>query len=150
MDVGCAQQFVQHEHRIVCDEEHHGVLADVVHHRDARDVQCNEQSADAAERGHRIDGNCPPLAGPLVRTHRVFAVMADVQPGEDGDEQDGDDDGVPTFQTLHDPTPHTSEEEEEDAEENEPDVYEFEDVDPEIFRDPTLMVKWLRKHGSGD
>ena len=43
-----------------------------------------------------------------------------------------------------------SEEEEEDAEENEPDVYEFEDVDPEIFRDPTLMVKWLRKHGSGD
>ena len=40
--------------------------------------------------------------------------------------------------------------EEEDAEENEPDVYEFEDVDPEIFRDPTLMVKWLRKHGSGD
>jgi len=26
------------------------------------------------------------------------------------------------------------------------DKYEFEDVDPEIFRDPTLMVKWLQKH----
>lgn len=40
--------------------------------------------------------------------------------------------------------------EEKDSEESEPDVYEFEDVDPEIFRDPTLMVKWLRKHGSGN
>ncbi len=39
---------------------------------------------------------------------------------------------------------------EKDSEESEPDVYEFEDVDPEIFRDPTLMVKWLRKHGSGN
>ena len=25
------------------------------------------------------------------------------------------------------------------------DFYEFDDVDPEIFRDPTLMVKWLKK-----
>lgn len=26
------------------------------------------------------------------------------------------------------------------------DEYEYEDVDPEIFRDPTLMVKWLNRH----
>lgn len=26
------------------------------------------------------------------------------------------------------------------------DEYEFNDVDPEIFRDPTLMVKWLKKN----
>jgi len=26
--------------------------------------------------------------------------------------------------------------------------YEFDDVDPEIFRDPTLMVKWIEKHSS--
>lgn len=26
------------------------------------------------------------------------------------------------------------------------DEYEFDEVDPEIFRDPTLMVKWLNKH----
>ena len=32
------------------------------------------------------------------------------------------------------------------AEDSEPDWYEYEDVDPEIFRDPTLMVKWLKKH----
>ena len=28
---------------------------------------------------------------------------------------------------------------------DERDEYEFDDVDPEIFRDPTLMVKWLKK-----
>lgn len=32
-----------------------------------------------------------------------------------------------------------------DEEEEEKDFYEFDDVDPEIFRDPTLMVKWLNK-----
>ena len=37
-------------------------------------------------------------------------------------------------------------EETEESEESEPDFYEYEDVDPEIFRDPTLMVKWLNKH----
>lgn len=37
-------------------------------------------------------------------------------------------------------------EETEESEESEPDFYEYEDVDPEIFRDPTLMVKWLKKH----
>lgn len=26
------------------------------------------------------------------------------------------------------------------------DEYEFNDVDPEIFRDPTRMVKWLKKN----
>ena len=30
-----------------------------------------------------------------------------------------------------------------DAEDTEMDEYEFDDIDPEIFRDPTLMVKWL-------
>ena len=39
---------------------------------------------------------------------------------------------------------------EEEIEEEESDTYEFDDVDPEIFRDPTLMVKWLNKHSSGD
>lgn len=29
----------------------------------------------------------------------------------------------------------------------EKDEYEFDDVDPEIFLDPTLMVKWLEKNG---
>ena len=36
----------------------------------------------------------------------------------------------------------TFDESDEDAEK---DFYEFDDVDPEIFRDPTLMVKWLNK-----
>ena len=26
------------------------------------------------------------------------------------------------------------------------DEYEFNDVDPEVFRDPTRMVKWLKKN----
>ena len=26
------------------------------------------------------------------------------------------------------------------------DEYEFDDIDPEIFRDPLLMVKWLNRH----
>ena len=40
---------------------------------------------------------------------------------------------------------------EEDEERDDPedaddtDKYEFDDVDPEIFRDPTLMVKWLKR-----
>lgn len=33
----------------------------------------------------------------------------------------------------------------EDSESEEKDKYEYDDVDPEIFRDPTLMVKWLNK-----
>lgn len=33
----------------------------------------------------------------------------------------------------------------ENAEAAEQDAYEFDEVDPEIFRDPTLMVKWLNK-----
>ena len=33
----------------------------------------------------------------------------------------------------------------EDSENDERDEYEFDDVDPEIFRDPTLMVKWLNR-----
>ena len=35
---------------------------------------------------------------------------------------------------------------EDESEEASLDEYEFEDVDPEIFRDPSLMVKWLNKH----
>lgn len=34
----------------------------------------------------------------------------------------------------------------EDADNTESDEYEFDDVDPEIFRDPLLMVKWLNHH----
>lgn len=33
-----------------------------------------------------------------------------------------------------------------DSEDEVSDIYEFKDVDPEIFRDPTLMLKWLYKH----
>ena len=33
----------------------------------------------------------------------------------------------------------------ESVEDTEKDYYEFDDFDPEIFRDPTLMVKWLKK-----
>jgi len=33
-----------------------------------------------------------------------------------------------------------------DGEDVEKDIYEFDDVDPEIFRDPTLMVKWLKRN----
>lgn len=36
--------------------------------------------------------------------------------------------------------------EDEDEEEESQDEYEFEDYDQEIFHDPELMVKWLRKH----
>ena len=46
------------------------------------------------------------------------------------DDYDYDDDG------FYDP----------DSEDKVSDKYEFEDVDPEIFRDPTLMLKWLYKH----
>jgi hypothetical protein len=35
---------------------------------------------------------------------------------------------------------------EEEAREVSRDEYEFNDVNPDIFRDPTLMVKWLNKH----
>lgn len=34
---------------------------------------------------------------------------------------------------------------EEEFQDDEHDEYEFDDVDPEIFRDPTLMVKWLNR-----
>ena len=34
----------------------------------------------------------------------------------------------------------------EDADNTELDEYEFDDVDPEIFRDPSLMVKWINRH----
>lgn len=34
----------------------------------------------------------------------------------------------------------------EDAESENKDEYEFDDIDPEIFRDPLLMVKWLNRH----
>lgn len=34
----------------------------------------------------------------------------------------------------------------EDAESENKDEYEFDDIDPEIFRDPLLMEKWLNRH----
>ncbi len=34
----------------------------------------------------------------------------------------------------------------EDSDNEERDEYEFDDVDPEIFRDPTKLVKWLNKN----
>lgn len=34
---------------------------------------------------------------------------------------------------------------EDDVDEDEHDEYEFDEVDPEIFKDPTLLVKWLNK-----
>lgn len=34
----------------------------------------------------------------------------------------------------------------EDTDDSESDEYEYDDVDPNIFLDPTLMVKWLKKH----
>ena len=36
----------------------------------------------------------------------------------------------------------------EDSGNEERDEYEFDDVDPEIFRDPTKLVKWLNKNSS--
>ena len=51
--------------------------------------------------------------------------------GEDDDEDENDDDDFGDEDTF---------------EEEKSDIYEFDDVDPEIFRDPTLMVKWLNKH----
>lgn len=36
----------------------------------------------------------------------------------------------------------------EDYDSDEHDEYEFENLDPELFRDPTLMVKWLQKENS--
>ena len=79
----------------------------------------------------------------------LFEDLSDDDADDDDDEDDADDED---FDEDDDDAESEDDEfaEEEDAEENEPDVYEFEDVDPEIFRDPTLMVKWLRKHGSGD
>ena len=50
--------------------------------------------------------------------------------GEDGDEDEDDSDDFG---------------DEDSSEEEKLDIYEFDDVDPEIFRDPTLMVKWLNK-----
>lgn len=37
-----------------------------------------------------------------------------------------------------------------DIDESERDVYEFDDVDPDIFCDPTLMVKWLAKQDGNE
>ena len=50
--------------------------------------------------------------------------------GEDGDEDEEDSDDFG---------------DEDSSEEEKLDIYEFDDVAPEIFRDPTLMVKWLNK-----
>ena len=41
---------------------------------------------------------------------------------------------------------HDEIEENDSVDNDEEDIYEFEDYDPEIFRDPTLMVKWLNKN----
>jgi len=35
-----------------------------------------------------------------------------------------------------------------ETQDGQPDEYEYDDVDPEIFRDPVLMVKWLEKNNS--
>ena len=52
--------------------------------------------------------------------------------GEDGDEDEDEDDSDDFG-------------DEDSSEEEKLDIYEFDDVAPEIFRDPTLMVKWLNK-----
>ena len=36
------------------------------------------------------------------------------------------------------------------SDELEQDIYEFDDVDQEIFQDPTLMIKWLKKQEGSD
>jgi uncharacterized UPF0160 family protein len=91
------------------------------------------QGIDASDNGAIPKLDYPAYNMSLSQTIAVFNPTWDSD--EDDDDAESEDDEFA---------------EEEDAEENEPDVYEFEDVDPEIFRDPTLMVKWLRKHGSGD
>ena len=58
-------------------------------------------------------------------------------------DMDDEDNGNPFGEELEDPDEDF--EDEEYREDNVLDEYEFDDVDPEIFEDPTLMVKWLEK-----
>lgn len=60
---------------------------------------------------------------------------------------DEDDDDNPFGEEIEDTDAELDEDDEyHEGEEEEVDEYEFEDVDPEIFRDPTLMVKWIEKN----
>ena len=59
-----------------------------------------------------------------------------------------DDDNGNPFNEEIEPEDNLDEEDEfleEETDQNNFDTYEFDDVDPEIFKDPTLMVKWLKK-----
>ena len=49
--------------------------------------------------------------------------------GEDSEEDDFDEDEL--FDVEQEDVDH--------------DEYEFDNVDPEVFKDPTLLVKWLKK-----
>lgn len=58
-----------------------------------------------------------------------------------------DDDDSPFDEEIESENEYRDEDEffDEEAEETERDIYEFDDVDPEIFRDPAIMVKWLNR-----
>lgn len=56
-----------------------------------------------------------------------------------------DEDDNPFGEDIEQEDDDLNEDELYDAKESERDEYEFDDVDPEVFRDPTLMVKWLNR-----
>lgn len=56
-----------------------------------------------------------------------------------------DEDDNPFGEEIEQEDDELDEDELYDEEGSERDEYEFDDVDPEIFRDPTLMVKWLNR-----
>ena len=62
------------------------------------------------------------------------------------DEDDEIDDLFGTELEIDDETLDADESTDKKTEETIKDEYEFNDVDPEIFRDPTLLVKWLGKN----
>ena len=60
-------------------------------------------------------------------------------------EMDDDSESESPFGEEAEPEGDLDEDEFFDEESGEKDEHEFGDVDPEIFRDPTLLVKWLNK-----
>lgn len=85
--------------------------------------------SDYVEYGTRISATRVDLSAEL---DMLLLELDDEDDNPFGEEMDSDDSYGP------------DEYQDETAEDNH-DEYEFDDVDPEIFRDPTLMVKWLNK-----
>ena len=117
-DIGRTCHLVEHQNGVVCHEEDHGVFADIPQHRDAWDIQAEQDARESAESQGDVGDDDIVIARPEVIDHRVVATIGAIQIDEHCHDDARHAKGNVLAHLLDGKVPHTSQVEEVDTDEH--------------------------------